>query len=590
MKTSKSILLPLFLVAVASAGLTWWLVRAPHRADAALTPDSGGRKIKYYQSPMHPWVTSPNPGKCTVCGMNLVAVYEGDKGFGGAEGVVSLGSNSINVLHVRSEAVKRQPLRRSLRVAGTIDDDDSRHRILSAYVDGRIDKLFVNFTGAEVTAGQPLASFYSPMLLNAEREYVLLATPAATHPPGHERLIEAAAQRLRRLGLSAEQIATLPGKPATELNSELLAPVTGTVVKREVYAGQYVKEGERLFEIADFSTMWFKFDAYERDLAWLQPGQKIEVTTPSVPGKVFAATISFIDPNLTDQTRSAKVRVEIPNPLGERDGQRRRELFHRLYAEGVVQVEAPATLTVPRGAVLSPGGRAVVYLDHGDGNYEQREVKLGRAGDEWWEVLGGLAEGDRVVTTGNLLIDGQAQLNQGVATAIAHEHAGHGTNPAPKAAAPSAELSPARHEAIHDVIALVSTLAEALAADNLGQFNGRTELAKAPVDALRQAFAGAAEWAALIQPVLQNESLQPATDLPAARREFHALSTAVVALAQAARRLPGEWNDLKVFQCPMVKNAFPGAPKTGAWVQLSGPIRNPYFGAEMIDCGNEVKP
>jgi Cu(I)/Ag(I) efflux system membrane fusion protein len=234
----------------------------------------------------------------------------------------------------------------------------------------------------------------------------------------------------------------------------------------------------------------------------------------------------------------------------------------------------------------------VVYLDHGAGNYEQREVKLGRAGDEAWEVLDGLTEGDRVVTSGNLLIDGQAQLNQGVASATPHEHEGHGTTPAPapSASAPPTELSPARFEAVHDVLALVNTLAEALAADNLSQFNARTELAKAPVEELRQAFAGAAEWTTLIQPVLQNGSLQPAADLPSARRMFHALSTSVVALAQAARRLPGEWEDLKVFQCPMVKNAFPGAPKTGAWVQLSGPIRNPYFGAEMIDCGNEVKP
>jgi Cu(I)/Ag(I) efflux system membrane fusion protein len=188
--------------------------------------------------------------------------------------------------------------------------------------------------------------------------------------------------------------------------------MTGTVVARHAYEGQYVKAGDSLFEIADFSKMWFMFDAYERDLAWLKPGQAVDVTTPSVPGKISHATVTFIDPNLNTATRSTKVRVEIPNPLVESDGVARRELFRGPYAEGVVHLDAPEVLAVPRSAVLQPGSQPVVYVDEGKGYYEQRKVKLGRVGDEFVEVLDGLTEGDKVVTSGGLLIDAEAQISQ----------------------------------------------------------------------------------------------------------------------------------------------------------------------------------
>ncbi|MBI3415507.1 MAG: efflux RND transporter periplasmic adaptor subunit [Verrucomicrobia bacterium] len=405
------------IVVAALAGAIGWFARQQWPTHAPMSAVVSGRKIKFYQSAMHPWVTSDKPGKCTVCGMALVPVYEGDAGFALDSGLVTLSSNSINVLHVQTEEVKRRPLERALRVAGTIDDSDTQHRRLSAYVDGRIEKLFVNYLGAEVIAGQPLASFYSPMLLAAEREYVTLRCQDHSKLAGgllveHQRLVDAATQRLLRLGLAQSQINALPQKSENDSYTEILAPMSGTVVAREVYAGQYVKEGDRLFELGDFATMWFVFDAYERDLAWIQPGQSVEVTTPARPGKIYSAAITFIDPNLNETTRSAKVRVEIPNPLVEENGVKRRELFHKLYAQGVVKVVVPDALTVPRGAVLSPGAQPVVYVEKGGGAFEQRRVRLGRAGDEFWEVLAELDEGDRVVTTGNLLIDAQAQLNQ----------------------------------------------------------------------------------------------------------------------------------------------------------------------------------
>ena len=334
------ILFVLILVAALAGGVGWFAAKHSSREKPAA--DSTGRKILYYQSPMHPWITSPTAGRCTICGMNLEPVYEGERGFTAAEGVVTLGSNSVQVINVQTEMVTNRALARTLRVAGTIDDDDTKHRRMSAYAEGRVEKLFVNFVGAEVIAGQPLAVFYSPALLAAESEY-LTASRQKSAPDTSDtlrqeraRLVDAAAQRLKRLGYSETQLAALTKKETADARTEILAPMTGTVVARGVYEGQYVKEGDVLFEIADFGTMWFQFDAYERDLGWLHSGQSVDISTPALPGKVFAAPITFIDPNLNEMTRSAKVRVELPNPLVEEDGRQRRLLYHRTFAEGVV--------------------------------------------------------------------------------------------------------------------------------------------------------------------------------------------------------------------------------------------------------------
>ncbi len=413
--------IPLALLATAALAAAggWYAAHrfggAPGRA-VAHQADSSGRKVLYYQSAMHPWVKADKPGKCTVCGMDLVPIYEGQKAYELAGGTVSLGTNSIEAMHVQTTEVSKRPLVRTLRVAGTIDDNDAKHRRLSAYVEGRIEGLHVNFIGAEVKEGEPLATFYSPMLLNAEREYALLLRQSqAAHTYAltaeHKRLLAAAEQRLTRYGLTPAQIAKLPFKAETNHLSEILAPMSGTVVTREIYEGQFVKEGDKLFELADFFTMWFQFDLYERDFSWVRVGQEVEITVPSAPGKKFVAAIAFMDPNLNDMTRSARVRVELQNPLLTVQGRARRELLHKTYAEAVVKLDTPEVLALPRSAVLHTGERAVVYVDKGAGAYEQRRVKLGRAGDEHWEILDGVGPGERVVTTGNLLIDGQAQLN-----------------------------------------------------------------------------------------------------------------------------------------------------------------------------------
>ena len=578
MKAFPTLVLGIALLGAGAAG--WWIRGNVHFHDGAPGPGAA-RRIRFYQSPMHPWIKSDQPGLCTICGMKLVPVYEGDEELQ-SPSVVTLGSNTPSIAGIATTAVGRRPIVRSMRVAGTIDDDDSRHRILPAYVEGRIEELHVHHVGAEVTAGQPLATFYSPALLGAVREYLALAGT----PESGSTLGAASALRLRQMGLGADQIAALPTtfKPDA-MSLPLLSPVSGTVVKRVAYAGQFVREGDPLFELGDFAVMWFKFDAYERDLPWLHVGQTIVVTTPSVPGTALTNTIAFIDPNLEEMSRTARVRVELPNPFVGEGPNRVRLLRHRLYAEGRIEVATAPLLAVPRSAVLNPDGRPFVWKAVGPTSFERREVVLGRRGDQHWEVVSGLAEGDRIVSAGGFLVDAQAQLQHGdVPSATPSRDAATNAIPSlPAAKAGAVEPTEPQWVALEGVLQSSSNLAAALASDDLKSFHrlwpehvtAVHRLGTAASGLPREAFAGL-----LALPAAPK-------DIAGARAALHGFMDGLLPWAPRLKARPG-LGGIKAYECPMTGKTFPGAPREAHWLQLKGPTRNPWFGAEMPDCGTEI--
>lgn len=558
----KTFLTILITAALAASGTWFAMNRLSNHENRDSAP--AGRKVLFYQSAMHPWIKSDKPGRCTICGMELTPVYEGEKGFdeSGGGNVIALTQNQIQVLHVQTAEVKTRPLVRTLRVAGVIDDNATRHRVLAAYVDGRIDKLHVNFVGAEVGEGQPLADFYSPTLLQAEREYRQL---------GGE-LRKNTGLRLRQMGLTAAQIEALDQKPADALSSQILAPASGTVVSQSVYEGQYVSTGQQLFEIADFSTMWFMFRAYEQDLPWLKTGLTVRVNTPSVPGKTFVGKITFIDPNLDEATRSTEVRVELDNPLVNG----RRELLHQLYADGLVELEAPTVLAVPRSAVIETGPQAVAYIDQGGGAYEQAALRLGRRGDTHAEVLSGLSEGDAVVTNGNLLIDGQAEMNRSFMAA-------------PEEAAPATqrELGEDQKQSVADFLKLADAMAAALAKDDLAAFNTASEPAMAVTGAMVKQLGRDTERIGELDKARHFHGFD---DLKSARAAFHKFSVAATAVLEPLRGA-GQTPDFQIYECGMADEAIPDVPKKARWIQTGGrPLANPFFGAEMLECGKPIKP
>jgi Cu(I)/Ag(I) efflux system membrane fusion protein len=556
-----------FFLIIAALAAGWFLRGNFGGASMNAASSTSERKVLYYQSAMHPWVKSDKPGRCTICGMELTPVYEGDKGFDAGGGdVVPLTQNQIQVLHVETVAAKVQPLTKSLPVSGIINDDQRRHRILSAYVDGRIDKLFANHHGVEVVAGEPLALLYSPTLLQAEREYRQLTGD----------LKKNTALRLRQLGLTEKQIVALDSKPADALNSEILAPLSGTVVEHDVFEGQYVTMGQKLFAIADFSTMWFLFNAYEQDMPWIKLGQTVEVTTPSVPGKVFTGEITFIDPNFDEATRSTQVRVELSNPMVEG----RRELLHRLYAEGSVKVELPEVLTVPKSTVMQTGPEAVVYVDQGGGAYARSVVKIGRRGDSLLEILSGIKPGDKIVTNGNLLIDGQAEMNRSFMSPAQPM--------APAMAMP--DLTAPQQQVISSFIKVADAMAAALSADDLAAFNKASEPAMMQTGELIDTLKSNAALKPKLDALDKARHFHGFTDIKQARIAFHTFSTAVTALIEPLRTAKGA-PEFKVWECMMVDQIIPNVPAKGRWVQLGTRAgHNPYFGADMLECVKEIAP
>ena len=377
------------VVAAILATAGYYVVRQTASAPAART---AGRKIAFYQDSMHPWIKSDHPGKCTICDMDLTPIYEGECGFGMSDNMVVLRSNSITVLHVQTEEVKRQTLVRTLRVAGTLEANESRKTILAAPVACRIEAIAVEYAGVEVNRGQSLITLFTPELVQ-KRAY--FRAFGSTYAGSGLYLAPAGAKQ----------------DPFT---TDLVAPQDGMVVERSVYPGQYVEEGQKLLTLVDPSVLWFRFDVYEQQLPWLATGQPLALTLASVPGTSFSTVVAFIDPIINEATRTIRVRADIPNPIVGTNGQPHRLLRFGMFAEGHLSAVVPNALAIPRAAVLFPGGDcAFAYVDKGHGAYARHRLNLGRQGDGFWEVLGGLEEGDRVVTSGNVLIDAQAQFDRG---------------------------------------------------------------------------------------------------------------------------------------------------------------------------------
>jgi Cu(I)/Ag(I) efflux system membrane fusion protein len=519
-----------------------------------------------YQCPMHPWIKSDKAGdKCTICGMALVAAPTGDGTTASDPNLVTLNPTAGSVVGVQTAEVRHAPLVRTLRVTGVIEDDDTRHHILAARVPGRVEKLFVNYVGAEVRANEPLATVYSPEMLTAQRQYVERLRAGDNAYSASDRA--AAREKLLELGLTEEEVDILEHTHEPTAMVNIRSPISGTVVARHVYEGQELNKDQseketRLFEIADFSSMWFVFDAYEPDLGWLRPGQPVEVSAASLGGRTLVAPITFIDPNLNEMTRTAKVRVVLPNHDAA--------LFHKQTATGRVRLEVPGVLVAPRTAVLQHRGEPVVFLQQADRAYLARRVRLGRVGDDLVEILAGLNEGDRVVSEGALLLDGQAQLALAAVTGDVTAQAPVAPTPAPPAASP-AETGQTELR----LLAFAAADASArLAADDFASYQKE-------LPSLRAALA--AYLAAAPRSPLEKfaDALRDRADLRAARRDFEPFVTAVADVVRAQHLHHRE--GLHIFECPM-------APVlgTGRWLSRSAEVKNPFFGSAMLTCGEEL--
>ena len=351
---------------------------------------------------MHPQIMQPEPGDCPLCGMDLIPAESGDEGL--AMGQFKMTKNAMALANIITTKVGSGATGdNTLKLSGTIEENEKAVATQASYFDGRIEKLFVNFEGEEVRTGQQLATIYSPELVSAQQELITASSLKESQPA----LYNAVRNKLKLWKLSDKQIEQIEVSGQVRENFPVYANVSGTVSEIMVEAGDYIKKGAPLFKIANLSTVWAVFDAYENQVSLLKEGQDIEIITKSYPDKKFNAKVSFIDPVLNSSTRTIEVRAVLKNPKGQ--------LKPGMFVVGSLtlsSVKKDDTMVIPESAVLWTGERSVVYVKTNpkEPTFEMREINIGDAVDRGYIVLSGLENGDEIVTNGTFTVDAAAQL------------------------------------------------------------------------------------------------------------------------------------------------------------------------------------
>jgi RND family efflux transporter MFP subunit len=392
-------------------------------------PPEGGRKpaarkVLYWYDPMQPGTHFDHPGKSPSMNMELVPKYADETpptttapalpgGAPAAAATVELSPQAVSAAGVATAEVKPAALHQTIRAVGTLGVDETRLVHVAARVAGRLDRLYLDFTGAAVRRGEPIYAIYSPDLVSSGRDYALaIENLARARKGGDAGYIESAAslaaasrERLALWGLDAGQIDRLARTGRPEVDLVVRSPVHGTVLEKKVVQGQYVTEGQDLFLLADLSNLWLSAKVHEQELSGLKVGQLAVARFSAFPGHELRGRVRFIDPTLDPATRTVGVRIELPNPQGL--------LKPGMFANAELQVDLGRGLAIPRSAVIDTGTRQLVYVQQAPGRFVGREVRLGPGAGDLVQVVAGLTEGERVVTSASFLIDSQSQLATG---------------------------------------------------------------------------------------------------------------------------------------------------------------------------------
>jgi len=372
-------------------------------------PANGKRQVLYYRNPMGLPDTSPAPKKDSM-GMDYLPVYADEDTSQDPRGTVRIPPGRIQTLSVRTEEVTLRPaVTRSIRATGSLQFNERRLATVTTKVAGWIEHLTVAATGDPVRKGQVLAEIYAPDLVAAEEEYLVAARMGGNMAwgMGHgdpAALSAASLQRLRALDISEDEIARLRKTGKAQRRIAVRAPADGVVIEKPAQEGMHIDAGQPLYKTADLSDLWLIAEVQEQDLGLVQPGESAAAQFIAFPGRSFEGRVEFIYPTLSAETRTARVRIVMPNPD--------KTLRAAMYAS--IEIAAPAAagpmLAVPVSAVIDSGARQVVLIDRGEGRFEPRPVRLGTQGGDWVQVIEGVKAGEKVVTGANFLIDAESNL------------------------------------------------------------------------------------------------------------------------------------------------------------------------------------
>ena len=397
-----------------------------------------GPAAQQWTCTMHPWIIRDKPGTCPICGMQLVPVEkpeqkpgETEKSNVPGEGVVNIDPSKQQLIGVVTTSVERRKLSRTVRAVGLVTVDESRLSDVHTKVDGWIEKLFVNKTGQVVRKGQPLLTIYSPDLVSTQEEYLIALrsrertkdSPFAEVRRSGDTLVAAARRRLELWDITEAEIARLEKTGEVKKTLTLYAPYSGYVMERMAVEGMQVMPSMTLLRLADLSRVWVDVSIYEFEAPLVAVGQQTTLALAAYPGKVFPGRVNYLYPTVDEMTRTLKARLEFANPgLWLKPG---------MYANVEIMVPEAEELAIPEQAVIDTGTRKVAFVKQGEGTFVPREVQVGPRSAGYYPVLGGVKEGEQVVSSPNFLIDSESRFQaaieaMGAGMPAGGAHAGHG--------------------------------------------------------------------------------------------------------------------------------------------------------------------
>ncbi len=574
----------IYVLAALFAGLAagYLLFYSPDgKGDAHMHPEDA-QAGQVWTCSMHPQIQQPEPGDCPICGMDLIPV-DGET-LAMQDGQFSLTENAIALANIRTITVGgAEATGRPLLLSGKIKENEEGNAIQASYFEGRIEDLFVNTTGEAVRKGQKLATIYSPELVAAQQELLSAGTLRNTQPA----LYEAVRNKLKLWKLTESQINAIETSARVQEYFPVYATVTGTVTEKMVREGDYVNQGQPLFKIANLSSVWAVFDAYENQLPALTTGQEILIRSNAYPNEQIKGNIDFIDPLFDTGSRTVEVRAVIQNSNGR--------LKPGMFVKGQVATkasgEATDQISLPSSAVLWTGERSLVYVKvrPSEPVFEMREVTLGEpSGEDNVQVLQGLQRGEEVVVNGTFTIDAAAQLKgmksmmnpSGGVVATGHEgHTGMQPEMAPQGKARERARLPSDYQrGIIRALEPYFRMKDALVAGKHADAAASAKEAASAFKGLSATNLGDGQQEMHGQVMEKLSRIGGLTELEEQRNHFIGLNRALVSLTQGLHDLD---RVIYVQHCPMANN------NEGAyWLSTDKEIRNPYYGVAMLSCGS----
>jgi membrane fusion protein, copper/silver efflux system len=354
---------------------------------------------------MHPQIKLKEPGNCPICGMELVpleAATDSNEKIDPSEIVMS--EDAIQLANIQTSTIVKGAAVKKIHILGRVQADERKLFSQVSHIPGRIERLYVNFTGEKVSRGQKIVRIYSPELISAQKELFEAIKSKDIYP----QLYTASRNKLKLWKLNDDQIDVIENSGIVKEEIDILSDHTGYVMKKNVELGDYIKSGGNLFDIADLSSVWVMFEAYEADIPWIQLNNMVNFTIQAIPNKTFKGKVTYVDPFVSSKTRIAKVRVELANSGFK--------LLPEMFATGIIDAKLPnvnGAILVPKSAVLWTGKRAVVYVNvphEKTVSFVYREIVLGEDAGQFYIAKSGLKEGEVVATNGVFRIDASAQL------------------------------------------------------------------------------------------------------------------------------------------------------------------------------------